>query len=110
MDGAGNLFIADTFNHRIRRVEAATGTITTVVGNGELGFIGDELGDLVLEIAGVAAATDAEENAVARLAVADLLWQDGMLPSSAWTTWKDLPDRLANYFQEWPEDEEWPEP
>jgi len=32
-DSSGNLFIADTFNQRIRRV-AADGTITTVVGNG----------------------------------------------------------------------------
>jgi sugar lactone lactonase YvrE len=40
VDGAGNLFIADTLNHRIRRVDAA-GTITTVAGNGTLGFSGD---------------------------------------------------------------------
>ena len=41
VDGAGNLFIADLGNHRIRRVDAATGVITTVVGNGERGFSGD---------------------------------------------------------------------
>jgi len=33
-DKAGNLFIADEANHRIRRVDAATGVITTVAGNG----------------------------------------------------------------------------
>ena len=36
-DGAGNLYIADTFNHRIRKVDAA-GVITTVAGSGEGGF------------------------------------------------------------------------
>ena len=40
VDGAGNLFIADTVNDRIRRVDPA-GTITTVAGTGEEGFSGD---------------------------------------------------------------------
>ena len=34
LDGAGNLFILDQANSRIRRVDAGTGTITTVAGNG----------------------------------------------------------------------------
>ncbi|MGH9869741.1 MAG: hypothetical protein ACREAA_16455 [Candidatus Polarisedimenticolia bacterium] len=33
-DSAGNLFIADSANGRVRRVEAATGIITTVAGGG----------------------------------------------------------------------------
>ncbi len=41
VDAAGNLFIADMRNHRIRRVDAKTGTISTVAGNGRQGFIGD---------------------------------------------------------------------
>jgi streptogramin lyase len=40
-DAAGNLFIPDEFNHRIRRVDGVTGTITTVAGNGIDGFSGD---------------------------------------------------------------------
>ena len=40
-DAAQNLFIADRFNSRIRRVDAATGTITTVAGDGTFGFGGD---------------------------------------------------------------------
>src|SRR5262249_21594476 len=40
-DGVGNLFIADTFNSRVRRVDAVTGIITTVGGNGTTGFSGD---------------------------------------------------------------------
>ncbi|MDP6779864.1 MAG: FG-GAP-like repeat-containing protein [Candidatus Latescibacteria bacterium] len=41
VDSDGNIFIADTDNHRIRHVDAATGNITTVVGTGEPGFSGD---------------------------------------------------------------------
>ena len=41
MDAAGNLFFADTDNHRVRRVDASTGIITTVAGNGSQGFSGD---------------------------------------------------------------------
>jgi hypothetical protein len=39
--GGRNLYVSDTGNHRIRRIELATGTITTVVGAGTLGFGGD---------------------------------------------------------------------
>src|SRR5438445_5921470 len=41
LDTRGNLYIADYANHRIRKVAAATGIITTVAGNGSLGFAGD---------------------------------------------------------------------
>jgi streptogramin lyase len=40
-DRAGNLHFSDTFNHRIRKVDAKTGVITTVAGNGTKGFSGD---------------------------------------------------------------------
>ncbi|HEY4364654.1 MAG TPA: hypothetical protein VGN17_27060 [Bryobacteraceae bacterium] len=40
LDAAGNLYIADTGNHRIRKV-TPDGTITTVAGNGNEGFFGD---------------------------------------------------------------------
>src|SRR5271155_5068689 len=40
MDAAGNLYIADTNNNRIRRV-SVTGDITTVAGTGVAGFGGD---------------------------------------------------------------------
>jgi len=41
VDVAGNLFIADTFNDRVREVAAATGIITTVAGGGFGGVPGD---------------------------------------------------------------------
>jgi uncharacterized protein (TIGR03437 family) len=34
VDAAGNLFIADSTNYRVRKVSASTGIITTVAGNG----------------------------------------------------------------------------
>src|SRR6266446_12986 len=40
-DKAGNLHFSDTFNHRIRKVDAKTGIISTVAGNGTKGFGGD---------------------------------------------------------------------
>ena len=39
VDAAGNLYIADFYNYRIRKVSG--GTITTVAGNGTFGFSGD---------------------------------------------------------------------
>ena len=41
LDGSGNLYIADTYNNCIRKVTAATGVISTIAGNGTLGFSGD---------------------------------------------------------------------
>jgi len=35
------LYVADTDNHRVRRVDLETGIITTVAGNGDAGFAGD---------------------------------------------------------------------
>jgi uncharacterized protein (TIGR03437 family) len=40
VDSAGNVYIADTFNSRIRRV-SPTGTITTIAGDGVEAYFGD---------------------------------------------------------------------
>ena len=41
LDSHGNLYIADAFANRVREVDAATGIITTVAGNGTQGYSGD---------------------------------------------------------------------
>ena len=40
-DSVGNLFIADQYNFRVRRIDAATGIITTIAGNGQSTSTGD---------------------------------------------------------------------
>src|SRR5438046_2229707 len=41
VDSAGNLYIAEATNHCIRKVERATGKISTVAGTGKKGYTGD---------------------------------------------------------------------
>jgi DNA-binding beta-propeller fold protein YncE len=41
LDSAGNLYFADRLNARVRRVEARTGLISTVAGDGKQVFAGD---------------------------------------------------------------------
>ena len=41
VDVSGNIYIADTSNQRIRRVDSSTSIITTVAGVGSFGFSGD---------------------------------------------------------------------
>ncbi len=40
-DAAGNLYLADAGNNRIRKLDAITGIITTIAGDGVKGFSGD---------------------------------------------------------------------
>jgi len=41
VDAAGNVYISDTGNHRIRKIDNTVGTITTIAGNGTGGLSGD---------------------------------------------------------------------
>ena len=80
VDSANNLYIADFGNHRIRKVAAATGIITTVAGNGTLGYSGDngpatsaELADptqVVLDSAGNLIIADPGNNRVRKVTLA----------------------------------------
>jgi hypothetical protein len=63
VDSGGNLFIADLADNRIRRVDAATHTITTVAGTGGYGFSGDNGPATSAELSGPSAiALDASGN------------------------------------------------
>ena len=48
LDRSGDLWIADNGNHRIRRIDASTGEITTVAGNGDSGIGAD--GEIATDI------------------------------------------------------------
>ncbi|WP_263354035.1 chitobiase/beta-hexosaminidase C-terminal domain-containing protein [Acidicapsa acidisoli] len=41
LDGAGNLYVADSGNNVIREISASTGLITTIAGSGHSGYTGD---------------------------------------------------------------------
>jgi hypothetical protein len=41
LDAGGNLFVVDSLNHRVRRIDATTHRVSTVAGTGESGFAGD---------------------------------------------------------------------
>jgi uncharacterized protein (TIGR03437 family) len=42
VDRSGNVFFADTGNHRIRMIDSQRGTITTIAGTGVQGYSGDQ--------------------------------------------------------------------
>jgi hypothetical protein len=58
LDGNGNLFVSDTLNHTIRKIDLASNEITTIAGTGEPGFSGDR-----------GAATEAKLNFPRKLAI-----------------------------------------
>jgi sugar lactone lactonase YvrE len=41
LDAQGDIYVSDTFNQRIRKIEHDTGTISTIGGNGTKGYSGD---------------------------------------------------------------------
>ena len=41
LDSSGNVYIADTYNHRVRKVTATTGIIAAIAGTGSTSYSGD---------------------------------------------------------------------
>ena len=72
VDAAGNVFIADTRNNRIRRVDAASGVVTTVAGDGNALF--GTLGGVPATSTAVAGPEDVVVDAAGNLIIAETLF------------------------------------
>jgi len=85
LDAQGNLFIADSANNRVRRVDVTTGIITTVAGTGTAGIEGD--GGLAT-LANLYGATGLTVDAGGTLYIAQsnsILIDTVNIPSKIWT-------------------------
>jgi predicted secreted protein len=84
VDGSGNLYIADTANNCIRRVDAVTGNISTVAGTSLAGFNGDGIAatsatlnkpvSVILNPSGNLVVTDLGNNRVRTIDNSGLIW------------------------------------
>jgi sugar lactone lactonase YvrE len=76
-DGNGDLYIADTYNHRIRKWDKTTGFITTIAGDGSAGYNGDNVNaidaklsfptDIVLDNEGNLYVVDSGNNRIVKI-------------------------------------------
>ena len=71
VDGAGNIYIADSLNHAIRKVSTLTGVITTVAGSGHASPGVDGFGDGGPATQAALGPTDIAVDASANLYIAD---------------------------------------
>jgi hypothetical protein len=51
-DASGNLYIADWFNNRVRKIDKGTGIISTIAGTGTAGYNGDGIAATAAQING----------------------------------------------------------
>lgn len=103
-DQLGHLFVADTRNHCIRRIDAKTGVVTTLAGNGKPGYGGDNIvanqarfnqpHSLVLDPTGCIVA-DTLNHRVRRI---DL--RSGLVRNLAGTGRRELPSNNGNAVQQ----------
>ena len=80
LDGLGNVYIADQYSHRIRKITVATGIITTIAGTGISGFNGDGMtatsaqlsypAGIALDSSGNIYIADEENNRIRKITVA----------------------------------------
>jgi sugar lactone lactonase YvrE len=76
-DGAGNLYVADTYNHRIRKIVIATGLVTTLAGNtsgytdgtGTAALFNDPMG-VAVDGAGNLYVADADNHNIRKIVIA----------------------------------------
>jgi sugar lactone lactonase YvrE len=93
VDSAFNIYIADSFNSRVRKV-TPSGVITTVAGNGTAGFSGDgglatatqisQPHDVAVDSAGYLYIADADNNRIRR--VSDMLFFPQVAVGGGYTT------------------------
>ncbi len=70
VDAAGNIYLADTHNHRVRKITAATGIITTLAGTGAMGRADKQLAlpyGLILGTDGSVSLADMANNRIVRI-------------------------------------------
>jgi uncharacterized protein (TIGR03437 family) len=107
VDSSGNLYIADQFNHRIRKVDTS-GNISTVAGNGTPGYTGDgsdatsaELNDpqgVAVDSAGNIYIADTANNAVRKVSGGKISSIVGSPTGSAGYTGDGGPGTTAQVF------------
>ena len=91
-DTAGNVYIADTNQHRVRKVNASSNIITTIAGTGVAGFSGDS---------GLATAAKLDGPNGVVLDSWQYFYSRNMLASKNRCWYRDITRSLVGEFQLW---------